>query len=264
MNGRAADQTRLAAARRAGLRASIAVANPALRAAAKRSLGLSMVFATALLVAATTAPTTQSTDPQLAAELAQVDAAAGRATALSADFRQEKFTPLLRRPLVSTGRVVARGDTSLWTTAVPRPSTMRVTATELRIYYPDQSIVEVYPVQGQLAALAASPLPRLDTLRQFFTFARLPSSDAATLAVDLTPSTDELRQHVRDVRVTLDRATGAIRRAETTDVDGARTVLTFDHVDLHAAVTDSDLTLVVPPGTQETRPMSGVAQPGGR
>ncbi len=212
-----------------------------------------------LLALLAAAPATQPADPQLMADLQRVDAAAGPAAAVTADFRQEKFTPLLKRPLVSTGRVAARGDVSLWTTVQPRPSAMRVTADQIRIYYPDQSVVETYPVQGQLGALAASPLPRLAVLRQFFSFDRLPGTDAGTLSVRMTPLTDELRQHVREVRVTLDRAAGSIRRAETTAADGDRTVLTFDHVDLHAPVADADLALAVPPGTREVQPLAGMA-----
>ena len=209
------------------------------------------------LLCAAAAP---STAPSLPAELDRIDAAAGRATAVAATFRQEKFTPLLRRPLLSTGRVVSRGDVSLWTTTAPHRSTMRVTPAEIRIYYPDQQTVEVYPVQGQMAALAATPLPRLAVLRRFFAFAELPS-DADALSLELTPSTPDLRQHVRSVRVTLDRHTGTIRRAETTDADGERTVLTFTAVDLHAAVTDADLALTVPLGTRETHPLAGLTPP---
>ena len=213
----------------------------------------------ALMTLIAAAPSTAPVDPQLMAELQQVDAAAATASTITAGFRQEKFTPLMKRPLVSTGRVAARGPVSLWTTAAPRPSTMRVTADQIRIYYPDQAVVELYPVQGNLAALAASPLPRLAVLEQFFSFARLPASDADTLPLRLLPTTDDLRQHVREVLVTLDRRTGAIRRTETTDADGDRTVLTFDHADLHAAVTDADLALTVPPNTREVQPLAGVA-----
>ena len=208
-----------------------------------------------LLTAA--APTTE---PALWADLQKVDALATASSAVSADFRQEKFTPLLKKPLVSTGHVTARGDVSLWKTDLPRPSAMRVSPAEMRIYYPDQSTVEVYPVQGELGALAASPLPRLSTLRRFFTFERMDAADANLLAVRLTPSADELKQHVREVRVQLDRTTGAIRRAETVNADGDRTVLTFDHVDLHATATDDDLKLTVPAGVTETHPLAGVGK----
>ena len=224
----------------------------------KPSLNGVVVFL-GFLLAAAPIPSTRPTDPQLWAEMQQVDAIAGRASAVSADFRQEKFTPMLRRPLVSAGRVVARGPVSLWTTDAPRPSAMRVTPTEIRIDYPDQAVIEVYPVQGQLGALAASPLPRLDVLRQFFTFDRLPPTDAGTLDLKLTPSNPDLQQHVREVDVTLDRTTGAIRRTVTTDADGERTVLSFDHVDLRAPVSDADLELRVPPGTREVHPLAGLA-----
>ena len=209
-----------------------------------------------LCLAATTAPTTP-----LDAELARLDALAAQSTAVSADFRQEKVTPLLRHPLVSTGHVASRGDVSLWSTQQPRPSTMRVTPTEIRLYYPQQHAEEIYPVQGQLGTLAASPLPRLATLKQFFAFAQQPSTDPATATFKLTPIADDLKQHVTEVDVTLDRATGAVRRAETVDPDGDRTVLTFDHVDLHAKTTDADLALAVPAGTTVTHPLAGVGGP---
>jgi outer membrane lipoprotein-sorting protein len=211
------------------------------------------------------APTSQAADSKLWSELQQIDARSAHIDSVTADFEQRKFTTMMKRPLISTGHVTASGTTALWKTDKPEPTTMLVTPKEIRIYYPQQAVVEIYPVQGQLGALAASPLPRLDTLQKFFTFERdsaasldPAATDEKCLAVRLTPSNDELRQHVKQVRVLLDRATGAIRLAETTDTDGDRTVMTFSKMKLGDALPKDALKLNIPPGTKEVHPLEGL------
>jgi outer membrane lipoprotein-sorting protein len=197
----------------------------------------------------------------LAAKVEKVDS-------ISADFEQRKFTPMLKKPLVSSGTVLGKGSTALWKTVKPQTTSMLVSPKDIRIYYPQQAIVEVYPVQGQLGALAASPLPRLDVLKQFFTFdlddaASLDptKSNADSLAIRMTPSNAELQKHVKMVRVLLDRKTGAIVRAENTDADGDRTLLVFSNVKLGAAVSDDAMKLDLAPGTKETHPLEGMGGP---
>jgi outer membrane lipoprotein-sorting protein len=229
------------------------------------------IFAVALLVLAiasnlrAAAPTSAPADSKLWTELQQIDAKSAHIDSVTADFEQRKFTMLMKKPLVSTGHVAASGITALWKTDKPQPTSMLVDPKEIRIYYPVQSIVEIYPVQGQLGALAASPLPRLSTLQKFFTFDRdsAASLDAATtddkcLAVRLTPSNDELRQHVKQVRVLLDRETGAVRRAENTDSDGERTLMIFSQMKLGEKLPANALKLIVAPGTKEVHPLEGL------
>jgi outer membrane lipoprotein-sorting protein len=211
-----------------------------------------------------------TTEPALWTELTQIDKKVAKVDSVTADFEQRKFTPMLKKPLVSSGTVVAKGSTALWKTAKPTPTSMLVSPKEIRIYYPAQSIVEIYPVQGQLGALAASPLPRLGVLKQFFSFERdsaaaldVGKSDADFLAVKLTPISDDLRQHVKQVRVLLDRKTGAIQLAENTDADGDRTVLVFSNLKLDAKLPDDALKLDIPAGTKEVHPLEGLGSPDG-
>src|SRR5277367_4741999 len=96
-----------------------------------------------------------TTEPALWTELTQLDDKVSKIDSVTADFEQRKFTPMLKKPLVSSGSIVAKGSTALWKTAKPSPTSMLVSPKEIRIYYPAQSIVEIYPVQGQLGALAA-------------------------------------------------------------------------------------------------------------
>jgi outer membrane lipoprotein-sorting protein len=224
-----------------------------------------LIICTAQLRAA--APTTE---PALWTELTQLDEKVAKLDSVTADFEQRKFTPMLKKPLVSNGSIIAKGSTALWKTSKPSPTTMLVSSKEIRIYYPAQAIVEVYPVQGQLGALAASPLPRLDVLKQFFNFERdsaasldASKTDADFLGVKLTPITDDLRQHVKQVRVLLDRKTGAIQLAENTDADGDRTVLVFSNLKMDTKLADDALKLELPAGTKETHPLDGMTPPDG-
>ena len=79
---------------------------------------------------------------------------------LTADFEQQKFTAMLKKPLISSGAVAVRGSAMLWKTRKPEPSELQIDQKEVRIYYPAQETIEVYQVEQKLGQLAASPLPR--------------------------------------------------------------------------------------------------------
>lgn len=220
------------------------------------------------------APATQpdDADPALWSQLKEIDARAAKIGSLSADFEQRKFTALLTQPLVSTGTVRIHGSIMRWDTLHPQPSVLYADRDEVRIYYPDQKTLEIYPMDQRLGELAASPLPRLDVLRAQFTFERIPtdSMDRTAdpkrfLALRLIPRQASLREHVQEVRVLLDAEQAHITRAEITDSDGDRTVLSFSNVRLNADV--GDLKLTVPADTRISHPLQGMdpdAQPRGR
>jgi outer membrane lipoprotein-sorting protein len=206
-------------------------------------------------------------DPALLKRLEAIDARAAGMTDLSAKFKQEKFTALLKKPLVSSGTVRVKGTRVRWDTELPEPAVLFMDSKEIRLYYPGQKIVEVYPIDQKLAELAASPLPRLATLQQHFSVEQIPlrelGADGATddqqIALKLTPADASLREHLQFVRVLLDVGASHILKAETTDADDDRTVITFTDVKPNAGLKDEDLNLVVPPGTKESRPLEGVS-----
>jgi outer membrane lipoprotein-sorting protein len=125
-------------------------------------------------------------------------------------------------------------------------------------------MMEIYPVHGRLGALAASPLPRRDVLREFFTFEQIAASDDKPniLDVRLTPTDESLREHVDEVRVRLNRDTGLIEQVETIDPDGDRTVIRFTDTRINAGLSDVDLRLDVPEGTTVSRPLEGLDSEG--
>jgi outer membrane lipoprotein-sorting protein len=193
-----------------------------------------------------------------------IDRKAAEIEDLVADFEQQKFTPMLRKPLVSSGRVFVRGSSMLWETDKPQRGSLQITPDEVRIYYPSEKTIEVYRIEEKLGQLAASPLPRLETLQKNFTFVPLPlaemgeSSEADFLSLRLTPVQAELREHVEEVRVLLDARSGLMMKLEMRDLDGERTVIHFTNARPNAGLRDEDLRINAPADVKITRPLQAL------
>jgi outer membrane lipoprotein-sorting protein len=227
----------------------------------------STIFAIAL--AAIAAGPVRAEEPAtLRAKLDDIDRRAAQVVDLSGRFRQEKHTALLKKPLVSSGRIRTRGAIVRWDTEAPETAVLYSDGKEIRMYYPRQAVVEVYPTDRRLADLAASPLPRLASLRQHFTIEPLPPDqrpeaerdDANLLALRLVPSDDFLGQHVDEVRVVLDVAAAGVVRVEVYDSDGDRTVIRFSDIRTNTGIATDELDLALPAGTRVSRPMEGAAK----
>jgi outer membrane lipoprotein carrier protein len=232
-------------------------------------------FALAVLSAPVeaTASEANSEDSGLRARLDDIDRRAGEVRDLTARFEQQKFTALLKKPLVSSGRVRMKGPVVRWDTEVPEPAVLHSDGREIRMFYPRQHVVEVYPIDKRITDLAASPLPRLAALREHF---RIDAAGSATkgasggggggndgskidrVSIRLTPTDAFLKEHVDQVRVVLDAAAACVVSVEVDDADGDRTVIRFGDVKLNAGLKDADVGLAVPPGTKESRPLEGV------
>jgi outer membrane lipoprotein-sorting protein len=200
-------------------------------------------------------------DEKLWGQLVEIDARGAKVEDLTAKFEQRKFTPLLKKPLVSSGTLTVKGAAMLWRTEKPEPTIMRIDAKEAQLYYPKQKVVEVYPIGQKLGALAASPLPRLGVLKEHFKIEQVPMKEdvAGQMLLKLTPTNAELRQHVEQVVVLLDVNSGLMLRAETTDADGDRTVLTFTESRVNGGVREEDVRLQIPSGVKVVRPLEGTS-----
>jgi outer membrane lipoprotein-sorting protein len=193
--------------------------------------------------------------------LDDIDRRAGQAQDLTGRFEQQKFTALLKKPLVSSGRVRMKGPVVRWDTEVPEPAVLHSDGREIRMFYPRQHVVEVYPIDRRITDLAASPLPRLAALREHFTIEAADSNAANAndrVAIRLTPTDAFLKEHVDQVLVVLDAAAACVASVEVDDADGDRTVIRFSDVKLNAGLKDADVALTVPAGTKESRPLAGV------
>ena len=204
-------------------------------------------------------------DGTLAAQLEDVDRRAGETSDLAGRFRQEKHTALLKKPLVSAGRIRVKGSVVRWDTESPEPAVLYSDGREIRMYYPKQSTVEVYPIDRRLSDLAASPLPRLAILRQHFKIEALPREEVSKtdkhqtklIHLRLTPNNEFLAEHVEEVRVALDVAAACVTRVEMLDTDGDRTVISFTDVKTDTGIRDGQLDLSLPAGTKVSRPLDG-------
>lgn len=208
-------------------------------------------------------PANPTTKPSLWEKLTEIDQRAGQIKSLSAHFDQQKFTALLRKPLESTGQIRIKGPVVRWDTNQPEPSVLLIDQGEAKIYYPNQKTLEVYPLDKRLADLAASPLPRLEMLKERFGIEQIPAENVDKsaagrdlIALRLIPKEASVAEHVKQVRVLLDVSNAYIIKAEVTDGDGDRTVLSFRDVQLNADV--GDLALIVPPGTTVKHPLEGL------
>jgi len=204
-------------------------------------------------------------DLQLWAQMVAIDARSSHIASMVAHFQQEKFTALMRKPIVSSGTIRIKGSMMRWDTTEPYPSTMLFSDREAKIFYPNPApgTLEVYSLDQRMAEMAASPLPRLKILKVTFTFAQIPvhdmdanAKDDGFLALRMTPREQSLKEHVQEVRVLLDANAGYIVRAEMTDADGDRTVLHFSQIKLN--VDPGKLELTVPAGTKVVHPLEGL------
>ncbi len=199
------------------------------------------------------------------AELERIAAGHGATTAYRARFKQEKFSPLLRDPIVSHGTVRMDGGVARWDTDPPHASTVLMDGQALRVYYPQQRILEIYPLAGglggpALAALATSPVPDLAVLRKHFsldTWALSP--DRRHLVLTLVPRSEDMTDALEGIRVEVGTDTGHLHRFALTDLDGETTAMTFFNAEPHADLDPDALTFTSPPGTTVVRPLGTVS-----
>ena len=194
--------------------------------------------------------------------LERLDARVAKINDLTADFIERKYTTLLKKPLVSSGRIRVRGDIARWDTIKPYKTVMLVGRGEVRIYYPDRRVEEVFQLGERLGQLAMSPLPRLAALREHFDMTPIPpneidanASERHHLALRLRPKAQSLREHVNEIRVLIDETTACVVKIAMDDPTGDRTVIEFSHVKTNTGLEDRDVSLTVPPGTKTTRPL---------
>lgn len=222
---------------------------------------------------AATAPS--APDEQLLRRLGEIDARAAHVIDLAGHFEQQKFTALLKRPLISSGRVRAAGSTARWDTDFPDRSVLYIDGKELRLYYPSQQAEEIYPIDQRMGDMLSSPLPRLATVRQHFSISSAQDEDLADLrsampgprrteaqilAIRLTPIEPELSKHIQEAIVVIDPVTALAIAVETIDADDDRTVITFSDMKLNTGIMASDLDLIVPSGTRVSHPLEGMSQ----
>jgi outer membrane lipoprotein-sorting protein len=229
---------------------------------------MTLAFAAMLQLQAATSPATQpatATDSALERAIEEIDQKASAIEDLKATFHQSKHTALLKKPMQSTGTVRISADPDhgvmRWDTTGSNLMTTWISATELRIYSPRQSLLEVYPIESGWSQLTASPLPRLKSLREQFDIrpwdweGAEPSRADQQIAFRLMPKHEQIREHVREVRILIDREIGCVLAAEVLYPDEDRLTLRFTDIRINSGIEEDELKLEVPPGTTISRPL---------
>lgn len=221
-----------------------------------------IIGAILLLAIATTAPAS-FTD-----QLGRIDRAAAGIKDMTARFEQRKFTALLTKPLISSGLVRSAGSVVRWDTRQPAAIVLYANQAELRLYYPDQKLEEIYPVDQRMSDLLNSPVPRLSTISGHFTIEAADSGDVAdlphgaeTLALRLTPADPALAEHLRRAIVVLDVNAGLAVAIRTIDPDDDHTDILFSDLHVNTGLDERSLDLAVPGGTMISHPLAASGPP---
>lgn len=199
----------------------------------------------------------------LQTRLEELDTRIAQVSDLTADFRQEKSTPLLRKPIVSTGRIRAKGDHVRWDTLEPRRTSMLLTNREIRLFFTDERALEIYPLEGDLRQMSGSPLPRLAWLQENFELAeispdvieKVSGTPADLIGIELTPKSERIREHISTVRVLIDTRVPCLKRLEMIDLDGHSTVVELSSIKVNTGLKSEELDLELPPDVKISRPL---------
>lgn len=234
-----------------------------------RLVSIACGFILGMDAAVATEPAGGGKGVDLLTQLEEFDARIAGVRDLTANFEERKSTALLKKPLISTGRVRVKGGRSCWDTQKPHRTTMLIDGEAVRIYYPERTTLEVYEMNRQLQWLAISPLPRLAALREHFEIQQIAPqdidrefTDVSHLALRLLPKTRALRDYVDHVDVVLDIASARVVRGEISDPDGDRTTLTFSDVRTNLGIDDHELDLDIPKGATVVRPLAALETKG--
>jgi outer membrane lipoprotein-sorting protein len=206
---------------------------------------------------------------QFQRRLQSVDSIAARVKDVKANFKQERKTPLLKRPMTSSGVVQSVAGVIRWDTREPYPSAMVISKDLVELYYPADALIELYPLGQNMRGIVGSPIPRLGILRRQFTIGPLAgdsllqgADDPAMLGIELRPLSADLRNHLTAIHMLIIESQGIVARLRVIGLDGEETDITFSDVQINSGLdsralrleTSSDVRRVWPagrPGTQE-------------
>jgi outer membrane lipoprotein-sorting protein len=204
----------------------------------------------------------EALDPVVEKAMADLERRSAEVRDLAARFEEQKYTALLKKPMISHGSLRIVGDVARWESQSPREVISLRTKDELRVYYPQQKTVEIFQLGREMPMPDVSPLPAPAELRRHFRIETRVAKDldpACTddtcLALRLVPREAALREHMEFVDVVVDPATGLLRRAEVRDADGDRTVLLFTDIRTNTGLDARELELQLPADTREVRPL---------
>jgi outer membrane lipoprotein carrier protein len=170
---------------------------------------------------------------------------------LKAEFRQAAFNRTLNQTLEARGTLYLKKPGKLrWEYTTPTPQQIVSDGTKLWVYTPELKQVNVATAPQALAGPAGSFLQGLGQVREQFQVRFLnpaQPTDADGLAVlDLTPRTPE--PMLARLVLSVDLASGLVRKAVLYDALGNEVRLTFLEVRVNPGLVDTLFAFTPPPG----------------
>ena len=185
-------------------------------------------------------------------DLVAIDRRASEIEAVEAQFIERRYTTLLRAPMESSGTIRAIAGMVRWDTTTPARSTTIITESEVRIFYPDDPLLEVWELTSRIGQLASSPILQIAALRDLFEIAHA-GGKPGFVTLMLTPLDPLAREHLDHIRLEIDPRTAVVIRVEIGMTDGDRTEIVLDKVKVNTGIKKQDLALEIPPDTPVVR-----------
>ncbi len=169
-------------------------------------------------------------------------------------FVQERVTPLLDEPLVSTGTIRVADGVVRFDTADPYPSVMVVRDGVVTFFYPDDATVELFTADARTSPLGVLARGQLGLLQEHFRLSFLESDEPGTARFELTPLPPETgggaasADTAERITITLGDERADLRAVAFIDGDGQSTDLRFEWFEAAPELTADELDLKLPEG----------------
>lgn len=184
--------------------------------------------------------------------LTKLSARHGGAKIITASYRQERTTALLKRPLISTGTLALRKDPAcmIFRAAGKHPTTIRLTYESYEVLRASRKTLERTPLADRSLpdALFQAMAPQLQRLEKSFVIVESWRLGAA-LEIRLRPR-EKGSEFVRDITLVIDEKRHELRRIAYRDPQGDQVSLILSELRLDPKLPKKTFELVVPDGTK--------------
>lgn len=186
---------------------------------------------------------------------ALIEAQAGMAQ-MTAEYVQERTTPLTRKPLVAEGKLAFRRDPGcvVFFVREPRAAVIRLDLAHYEVWHPERARLERFVLpDDQMPRLLFDALgPTKANLERAFTVERCERVEGSETLRRLTllPTGEDARRIASKITLTIDAKTKALRGFGYTDPRGGDVRVTLDKVELAAKADDALFRLDVPKDAQ--------------
>jgi outer membrane lipoprotein-sorting protein len=191
-----------------------------------------------------------------------MDAQAKDFRSLSADIERTKVTVVVNDRSTETGSIFVRGDKMLLEIKVPNARTILRTGDNLYIYNPGLKRVEEYNLGKNRGLVDQFLLLGFGTkgaeLQKAYLVTLLREEkllDKQTIALELTPKSDAVRNQISKIQIWLDEVTWLPAQQQFFEAgSGDYSIVRYSRVVRNAAIPESTFKARWPKGTEKVKP----------